>query len=86
VSSQAQQVLGQDIIKLYASSCVAGTLMAFFLAVAQMAPAKLNLSYPDIQITFSYSPQFRPLIDAEDQAIIKQINDAGVNVLFVGIG
>jgi N-acetylglucosaminyldiphosphoundecaprenol N-acetyl-beta-D-mannosaminyltransferase len=47
---------------------------------------KLKQRYPDINITFSYSPPFRPLTLNEDNAIISDINHADINVLFVGIG
>ena len=47
---------------------------------------KLKQSYPDINISFNYSPPFRPLTASEDEKIVSEINNAEVNVLFVGIG
>ena len=47
---------------------------------------KLTASYPEINITYTYSPPFRPLTEEEDIKVVKDINDANVNVLFVGIG
>ncbi len=89
--SDAQQVRGQDIMN---AICEQSGLKSLNIGLyggssdelLKQVVAKLKLSFPDIQITFSYSPPFRPLTVQEDQAIIKQINDADVNVLFVGIG
>ena len=89
--SHAQQVRGQDIMNAICEQSGSKNLNIGLYGgssdeLLKQVVAKLNLSYPDIQITFSYSPPFRPLTVQEDQAIIKQINDACVNVLFVGIG
>ena len=87
----AQQVRGQDIMNAICEQSGGknfniGLYGGSSDELLKQVVAKLSLSYPDIQITFSYSPPFRPSTVQEDQAIIKQINDAGVNVLFVGIG
>ncbi len=89
--SQAQQVRGQDIMNALCEQSGSKNLNIGLYGgssdeLLKQVVAKLKLSFPDIKITFSYSPPFRPLTDQEDQAIIKQINDAAVNVLFVGIG
>jgi N-acetylglucosaminyldiphosphoundecaprenol N-acetyl-beta-D-mannosaminyltransferase len=42
--------------------------------------------FPQLRIAFSYSPPFRPLTRAEDEDLVEKINDAGVHVLFVGLG
>jgi N-acetylglucosaminyldiphosphoundecaprenol N-acetyl-beta-D-mannosaminyltransferase len=46
----------------------------------------LQRNYPHLKIVYSYSPPFRQLSKDEDEAIIKQIQDAGVRVLLVGLG
>lgn len=90
-SKNAEQVRGQDImnelcrlsgekklnIGLYGGS--SDTLL-------EQVISKLKQSYPDINISFNYSPPFRPLTQSEDEEIISNINEAEVNVLFVGIG
>jgi N-acetylglucosaminyldiphosphoundecaprenol N-acetyl-beta-D-mannosaminyltransferase len=48
--------------------------------------SNLTKQYSDIQITYSYSPPFRPLRAVEDLNVIEQINASKVDVLFVGIG
>lgn len=47
---------------------------------------KLNKNYPGIQIAGMYSPPFRPLSDEEDVAVIKMINDAKPDFVWIGLG
>lgn len=47
---------------------------------------KLNENYPGIQIAGMYSPPFRPLTGEEDAAVIKMINDAKPDFVWVGLG
>ena len=48
--------------------------------------AKLTASYPGLIIAGAYSPPFRELRAAEDAALVEQINSAGTDVLWVGLG
>ena len=54
-------------------------------SLAQLA-LNLRLRFPGIQIVGGYSPPFRPLTDAEETAVSRQIDDAGADVVWVGIG
>ena len=47
---------------------------------------KLKSLFPKINIVGSISPPFRALTKEEDEAYVKQINDAGTDVLFVSLG
>ena len=47
---------------------------------------KLTSRYPKIQIVGMYSPPFRPLIEAEDTAIVEQINETKPDFVWVGLG
>lgn len=47
---------------------------------------KLNENYPGIQIAGMYSPPFRPLTDEEDATVIRMINDAKPDFVWVGLG
>ena len=42
--------------------------------------------FPDLEITFSMSPPFRPLTLEEDAGIVDSITDSGARILFVGLG
>lgn len=48
--------------------------------------AALSAKYPNIKITYQYSPPFRALTSSETDKVIDDINNAKVDVLFVGIG
>jgi N-acetylglucosaminyldiphosphoundecaprenol N-acetyl-beta-D-mannosaminyltransferase len=48
--------------------------------------AALAERLPGLEIAFSHSPPFRPLSAEEDAAVVAAIHDAGVKILFVGLG
>lgn len=47
---------------------------------------KAEKDFPNLQISYAYSPPFRPLTEAEDERITSEINDSGAQILFVGLG
>lgn len=47
---------------------------------------KLIGNYPGIQIAGMYSPPFRPLMEDEDEEIIKQINETKPDFVWIGLG
>ena len=54
-------------------------------SLAQLA-LNLHKAHPGMRIVGGYSPPFRPLTDAEEDALARQINAAKPDVLWVGIG
>ncbi len=46
----------------------------------------LRLRHPGLQIVGGHAPPFRPLSDAEDDAIARDIDRSGADVVWVGIG
>ena len=89
--SNAEQVRGQDIMKSLCKTSGSKNLNIGLYggssdSLLEQVVNNLNQSYPDIQITYTYSPPFRKLTNDEDQMVIKDINNAEVNILFVGIG
>ena len=87
----AEQVRGQDIMNsLCAISGEKNINIGFYGGssdtILDLVKTKLLKQYQDIKITYSFSPPFRTLTDEEDLNVVKQINDAKVDVLFVGIG
>lgn len=46
----------------------------------------LQREFPRLKIPFLISPPFRPLTLEEDCNYVKQINESGIKILFVGIG
>jgi N-acetylglucosaminyldiphosphoundecaprenol N-acetyl-beta-D-mannosaminyltransferase len=47
---------------------------------------QLLASYPDLIIAGCESPPFRPLSQAEDDAVVRRINESGAGLVFIGIG
>jgi N-acetylglucosaminyldiphosphoundecaprenol N-acetyl-beta-D-mannosaminyltransferase len=87
----AKHVRGQDITEtLCASSGNKSLNIGLYggssAGLLNVVKDKLRASYPDINITYAYAPPFRPLTAAEDADVVKEINLAKVDVLFVGIG
>jgi N-acetylglucosaminyldiphosphoundecaprenol N-acetyl-beta-D-mannosaminyltransferase len=54
-------------------------------AVVELA-RHLRLRHPGLRIVGGYSPPFRELSDAEDDAVVSEINRSGADVVWVGIG
>jgi N-acetylglucosaminyldiphosphoundecaprenol N-acetyl-beta-D-mannosaminyltransferase len=54
-------------------------------ALVQLA-LNLRRRYPGVKIVGGYSPPHRPLTDAEREAVIREINGSGADVVWVGIG
>jgi N-acetylglucosaminyldiphosphoundecaprenol N-acetyl-beta-D-mannosaminyltransferase len=47
---------------------------------------ELSRRHPKLRIPFAFSPPFRPLDAAEDASVVEAIEEAGVKILFVGLG
>jgi len=46
----------------------------------------LGHQFPSLQVGYAWAPPFRPLSDEEDQRFVREIKEAGIHILFVGIG
>jgi N-acetylglucosaminyldiphosphoundecaprenol N-acetyl-beta-D-mannosaminyltransferase len=89
--SLEDRVYGPELMRRYSERCAErghrvwlyggrdqGTLVQLALS--------LRRSHPGIRIVGGYSPPFRPLGEEEEEALVRQINDARPDVLWVGIG
>ena len=52
----------------------------------QALAAKLTEAYPGLKIVGLHAPPFRPLTPEEDEAVVRAINNADPDVLWVGLG
>lgn len=52
----------------------------------ELLTSSVRERFPDLAITFSMSPPFRPLTADEDAEIVRSIADSGARILFVGLG
>ncbi|WP_175483611.1 WecB/TagA/CpsF family glycosyltransferase [Amphritea atlantica] len=90
-AKDAQQVRGQDIMMALCQKSAESELKIGLYGgssdmVLEQVKDQLNRTYPGIKLVYSYSPPFRALSPDEDAAVVTEINNAGVDVLFVGIG
>lgn len=90
-SKSAKQVRGQDIMNelCYASSSESlriGLYGGSSDELLSLVKSKLIATFPGINISYAFSPPFRALTDIENKEVIKQINEARVDILFVGTG
>jgi exopolysaccharide biosynthesis WecB/TagA/CpsF family protein len=54
--------------------------------VAERLSRILQIEFPGLQVVGVYSPPFRALTQAEDDAVVAKINDAATDVVWVGLG
>jgi len=90
-NKKVAQVRGQDIMHAICKNSGTNSLKIGLYGgssanLLDVVVRKLILLYPDINISFIYSPPFHSLSEEEDQTIVNQINTAEVDILFVGIG
>lgn len=89
--TDAQQVRGQDIMNSLCAHSGENSLNIGLYGgsssdVLDKVIVQLKKQFPNIKISYFYSPPFRSLTTDENQKIIDEINQCAVNVLFVGIG
>lgn len=90
-AKNGEQIRGQDIMRAVCAASVPLKLKIGLYGgsdqlVLERVIANLKIETPGIDISFAYSPPFRPLTKQEDKDITEAIRNAGVHLLFVGIG
>lgn len=88
---EAQRVTGPDFMEqMFMSGQAGDELKHFFYGGSQDLLDKLkevlSNKYPNLQIVGMYSPPFRPLTSGEDEEIVRMINEANPDILWVGLG
>ncbi len=86
----ASRVYGPDLTPVLLAAAAKHGMPVGFYGGSQPVLAKLvetlGRRFPELKIAYSYSPPFRPLQPEEDERIIREIEAAGVRILFVGLG
>ncbi|MFC6922117.1 WecB/TagA/CpsF family glycosyltransferase [Microbulbifer taiwanensis] len=90
-ASEATQVRGQEI--MYTLCKISGEKrlnIGLYGGSSDIVLEKvvkaLKKSCPGIRLSYVYAPPFRALTVDEDKSVVRTINDAEVNILFVGLG
>jgi N-acetylglucosaminyldiphosphoundecaprenol N-acetyl-beta-D-mannosaminyltransferase len=85
-----ERVAGSDVVPLLLKEAAAKGYRVYFLgaepAVAALAVEKLRAEYPALQIVGHHSPPFKPLAEMDHEDIIRRIQEAQPDLLFVGFG
>ena len=78
--------LMKHICEASAQSCVS---VGFYGSTPETLKAfvhNLTDQFPNLKISYAYCPPFYPLTLEEDEALVKEINSSGAQILFVGLG
>lgn len=85
-----QRINGPDLMWRYLAEAERLGQKVYFYGSTDDTLAKLKAAmlrqYPRLQLAGLYSPPFRALSPAEDEAEVQAINDSGAGVVFVGLG
>ncbi|MBW1886299.1 MAG: WecB/TagA/CpsF family glycosyltransferase [Deltaproteobacteria bacterium] len=86
----AERVYGPTLTPLLCAEAAANGSRVGFLGGSEQTLAALEkqllLDLPELDIVFSHAPPFRPATADEDEALVSAIQNAGVQILFVGLG
>jgi N-acetylglucosaminyldiphosphoundecaprenol N-acetyl-beta-D-mannosaminyltransferase len=84
------RVTGTDLMKAFFGKTSTMGISHYFLGdttdTLRALQANLERTYPGFTIAGAYSPPFRTMTPEENLAMIRQINDANPDVLWVGLG
>jgi N-acetylglucosaminyldiphosphoundecaprenol N-acetyl-beta-D-mannosaminyltransferase len=88
--SDATRVYGPTLTAhVLERAAATGVAVGFYGASDQVLErllAACGRLFPGLRVAYAYSPPFRQLTAEEDAAVVKEINDSGAAVLFVGLG
>ena len=89
-SGDAEQVRGPSLMPMLMKHAEAEGFKVGFLGgrpeVLNSLIERSRSEFPRLRIPFHVSPPFRELSVEEKAATVKEINDSGVQILFVGLG
>jgi N-acetylglucosaminyldiphosphoundecaprenol N-acetyl-beta-D-mannosaminyltransferase len=85
-----KRVYGPTLMKYICEvSAQGGIPVGFYGSTTETLSAlihNLTSCITNLKVGYQYSPPFRPLNPEEDEAIVNNINDSKVKILFVGLG
>lgn len=86
----ASQVRGPSLMPMLMGHAEREGLKVGFLGGRQEVLERLleraRSDFPSLDVAYAYSPPFRALSDEDNASIANDINSAGVQILFVGLG
>jgi N-acetylglucosaminyldiphosphoundecaprenol N-acetyl-beta-D-mannosaminyltransferase len=89
-SAGQERVYGPELtLRLLSAAAEQGIPVGFLGGTQETTELLVNnvhQRFPALQIVFRFSPPFRPVPVDKDALIVKEINDSGARILFVGLG
>lgn len=89
-SPKQDRVAGLDVLDALCKKATASGVKVFFLgsqsAILNKMRDRLNQEFPDLQIAGMEPLPFRPMTQAEDEALVKMLNESGAGIVFVSLG
>lgn len=86
----ATQVRGTTLLlHVLEQAAAAGVAVGFYGGTRDVLSLIMDVCrarYPDLHVAYAHAPPFRPLSEAEDAAVVRDINQSGARLLFVGLG
>lgn len=83
------RVYGPDLMLALCEHSVSRGYRHFFCGGAEGVPEQLSevlqKRFPGLQVVGTYSPPFRPLTPEEDEAVVRMINGADPDIVWVGL-
>jgi N-acetylglucosaminyldiphosphoundecaprenol N-acetyl-beta-D-mannosaminyltransferase len=88
-NQHVDRVYGPDLMLALCERSLEKGYRHFFYGGAAGVPERLaqrlKQRFPELQIAGVHSPPFRPLTQAEDEAITRKINDSQADIVWVGL-
>lgn len=85
-----QRISGPDLMWQLLLDAQRMQLSVYFYGSTEATLARLhhavNAAFPQLEITGTHAPPFRPLSPQEQQVIAHRINNSGARLVFVGLG
>jgi N-acetylglucosaminyldiphosphoundecaprenol N-acetyl-beta-D-mannosaminyltransferase len=89
-NKNGQQVRGADLTRELLKRCSHNGIILGFYGSTQETIGRITKiiknDYEDVKLGCAISPPFRNLTTHEDKLYIDQINESGIQILFVGLG
>lgn len=87
---QQDRVAGLDVLQALCEQATKAGVKVFFLGsqsgILDKMRQRLNQEFPDLQIAGMEPLPFRPMTQAEDEALVEMLNQSGAGIVFLSLG
>jgi N-acetylglucosaminyldiphosphoundecaprenol N-acetyl-beta-D-mannosaminyltransferase len=87
---EATRVYGPDLTPaVLEAAASAGMKVGFYGGTPEVLQALLSVvreRWPELRVAYAFSPPFGPMSKADDEAVVRDLEESDVRILFVGLG